>query len=98
MKSSYQNVLQLTEKIESTLEGGDVDIISLLGKWQEAFGRLPQKIPSHDMAIFAERIVACQERCMLLALKKKKEVLAELLVAKNKKRLHQAYGKHAVTG
>ena len=94
MKSLYKDVLQLTGKIESLLENGDGNIASLLNEWQKAFSRLPGGIPSQDAAVMAERIIACQERCVGLAMEKKKELQAEMQQTRNRKRLHKAYGKH----
>jgi hypothetical protein len=94
MESLYKDVLQLTEKIESLLEHGDGDIAPFLIKWQEAFSQLPGEISSQDVATVIERIIACQERCVGLALEKKKEIQSEMQETRNRKRLHQAYGKH----
>jgi len=94
MESLYKDVLQLTEKIESRLENGDGDIASLLSEWQEAFSLLPDALPNKDVAVWAERIVACQEKCVGLAMKKKKDLQVEMQETRNSKRLHQAYGKH----
>lgn len=94
MESLYKDVLQLTEEIEDLLEQGDCDIASHLRKWQEAFSRLPDAPPSQDAAVLAERIIACQKKCVGLAMEKKKELQAEMQETRNRKRLHQAYGKH----
>ena len=96
MESLYKDVLQLTEKIEGLLENGDGDIAPLLNEWQKAFSRLPDDLPHQDLAVWAERIIACQERCVGLAMEKKKELQTEMQETRNRKRLHQADGKHAV--
>ncbi len=96
MESSYKEVLCLTGQIESLLESGEGDIVSRFREFQKAFSRLPAAIPHQDLAVWVERIIACQERCVSLAMEKKKELQAEMQETRNRKRLHQAYGKHAV--
>ncbi|MBC8317233.1 MAG: hypothetical protein H8E41_04965 [Desulfobulbaceae bacterium] len=96
MELLYKNVLQLTEDIEICLERGGSDISPLLSRWQKAFSQLPGAIPHQDLAGCTERIIACQERCVRLAMEKKKELQIEMQETRNRKKLHQAYGKHAV--
>ena len=100
MKSLHENILDLTEKIEKQL-GADLDLdtlLVLLIERRQIFNKLLASPLSEESEVIIKKILASEKRCVALAMDKKKQLQTDLQEARNRKRLHQAYGKTMALG
>jgi hypothetical protein len=100
MESLHKNILELTEKIEQQL-GTDFDLetlLALLGERRKIFSKLQEAPVNPDTEAIIRQILASEKKCVALAMEKKKELKADLQETRNRKRLHQTYGKSIALG
>ena len=95
----YQEILRLTEKIEQALMNGvSESMASLVAERHAAFSRLQEgPTPGNPEDASVIRLIrAAEDRCVQLATAQKKQLAQEMRANNRAKKLHGAYGRHAL--
>lgn len=95
MTKAYDDFLALTEEIERAVIAEEYDkLAGLLEKRGDLFDNFLQQ-PLRATEQFLQRIIACEERCLVLATEKKAALQNELNGVRGQRKLERAYGRHA---
>jgi len=99
----YREILRITEEIESSLRNDSLELLdSLQEQREEMFSQLPLDIMPEEPEKVARlirlirSIRSAESRCQKLAKVKKERIAAEMGQTGSAKKLHNAYGHHAL--